>query len=332
MRVSPSRPTRLAPRAGFTLVELIVVIVIIGILAALILPAISRVFGTARTAQVVTEIRGLETAIAAFKAKYGVEPPSQITLCLTSTGWSQYPESRAAIQQIWPQFDFRDYNANPNVAGMKCPSWWATSFQNDAAGHKVFRLNSGECLAFFLGGVIPDAPSSGKTLGPLGFANNPRTPFDPAITSRVPPFFEFDNGRIRDTDGNGFPEYVDSLPGDQRKAYLYFSSYDGTGYRASEELYLNNNPVVGLRDVYRQGTAPLAPGLSTGQSGHPAQRLQPFKPQSFQIISAGVDNDYGLGGVYNPDLTNGGLTTNGSTPDRAGFDNITNFSSGTLVK
>ncbi|MFM7163554.1 MAG: prepilin-type N-terminal cleavage/methylation domain-containing protein, partial [Planctomycetaceae bacterium] len=172
MRVSLSRPTRPAPRAGFMLVELIVVIVIIGILAALILPAISRVFGTARTAQVVTEIRGLETAIAAFKVKYGVEPPSQITLCLTKLGWDAYPDSRAVIQSIWPQFDFRDYNANPNVAGMKCPAWWATTFQNDAAGNKVFRLNSGECLAFFLGGVVPDAPSSGKTLGPIGFANN----------------------------------------------------------------------------------------------------------------------------------------------------------------
>jgi len=330
MHVTPSRPASPAPRAGFTLVELIVVIVIIGILAALILPAVSRVFGTARTAQVVTEIRGLESAIAAFKVKYGMEPPSQITLCRTVNGWNAYPESRATIQRIWPQFDF----SNTGNA-TKYPAWWSTAFSNDASGNPVFTLNSGECLMFFLGGVIPDAPSSGKTLGPIGFANNPRTPFDPNTTTRIPPFFEFDAGRVRDTDfpPNGFPEYVDPLPGDSRKAYLYFSSYDGTGYRTAQELYRNNAPVIpGFLDIYRQATAPRAPGLASGQSGDPAQRLQPFKPQSFQIISAGVDNEYGSGGVYNPDLTNSGLTTNGTAADRSGFDNITNFSSGTLVK
>ena len=68
------------PRAGFTLVELVIVIAIIGILAALITPAVMRAFGSARDAKVKVEITQLASAIAAFKATYGMDPPSRIVL------------------------------------------------------------------------------------------------------------------------------------------------------------------------------------------------------------------------------------------------------------
>ena len=90
-------------RAAFTLIEMMVVIVIIAILAGLILPAISAARTRANEARVVVEIKGLESAIAAFKAKYGTEPPSQFRLYLTQAGWNNDPASTAIVRQIWPQ-------------------------------------------------------------------------------------------------------------------------------------------------------------------------------------------------------------------------------------
>jgi general secretion pathway protein G len=67
-------------RFGFTLVEMLVVIVIIGILVALLVPVIANAVRTARDAAVTSEITGLANALNAFKEKYGEYPPSRIIL------------------------------------------------------------------------------------------------------------------------------------------------------------------------------------------------------------------------------------------------------------
>src|SRR4051812_17812321 len=72
----PARPSRF----GFTLVELLIVIVILGILIALLLPAIQAAVRSARTASVSAEINQMAQALADFKNKYGDYPPSRIIL------------------------------------------------------------------------------------------------------------------------------------------------------------------------------------------------------------------------------------------------------------
>src|SRR5690606_2317563 len=116
-----SRPTRVVHRGGFTLIELLVVVVIIAILAAFVVPAVMRAIRNVRVVEVVTDIKNLEAGIAAFKLKYGSDPPSSITLYRDRAGWDGDPASKAKIRRLWPQFNFdisRDFDGHnhPSLA------------------------------------------------------------------------------------------------------------------------------------------------------------------------------------------------------------------------
>ncbi|MBI3865192.1 MAG: type II secretion system protein [Planctomycetia bacterium] len=335
-----SRTRSLARRArrtgaGFTLVEMLVVIVIIGVLMGLAVPVFMQSRVRVNEAAVAMEIKGLESAVSAFKAKYGVEPPSQFRLWLTQAGWNSDPASMATVRRIWPQFDF----SMGGGAGTAYPWFWA-SIATTGGGNPVLNMNSGECLMFFLGGVIP---AQGPNQAPVGFSKNPSYPFAPitptnasgtptagaaANSNREGPFFEMANiARIKDSDGNGINEWYDSIP-NQTRPYLYFSSYEGGGYRIAEL------PSGGtLLDVYRVWSPPTStPNATPPVPGTATQSLPAQKPQTFQIISPGYDGDYGYGGVHNDSLPNSGLQRNTATGKYPDADNITNFSGGRLVK
>jgi prepilin-type N-terminal cleavage/methylation domain-containing protein len=66
-------------RRGFTLVELLAVIMIIAMLAALITPAVMQAMSTARDAAIKSEIEMLHMAFMKYKAEYGELPPSDLS-------------------------------------------------------------------------------------------------------------------------------------------------------------------------------------------------------------------------------------------------------------
>lgn len=283
--VSPSR-------SGFSLVELLVVIVILGILMSLIIPAITRARRNAQEAAVAAEISQLDQAITRFKTRFGVEPPSSLLIPTSATAWTA--EDRQKVLRIWDQFDFA------TLGGM------------GAYPSAAIHLNGAECLVFFLGGM-----NAGSVTAPqmVGFSKNPRTPWNSTAANRDVPFYDrFTPDRLVDLDGDDVVEFIDGLPG-QTTPILYFSS-QGKSYRKS-------NGATTLDDFDVHGGMNNAKDMSQiylGPDGKTALRAQ-----GYQIVSPGFDGQYGTGGVY----TNGAEFSGVRTVE---IDNITNFSDGTMKK
>lgn len=325
-QVSPIRNRAGHSRSGFTLIEILVTISIIGLLIALLIPVIGATRATAQVAQVQSELRTIEAGLTDFKSKYNRFPPSRFVLYETATGDPSWEgdttdgftdqdrlKSVAFIRQVWPSFDFsldRDINRDGDTTD-------------------VFVLSGAECLVFFLGG-LPDNDG-----GPLnGFSANPADPFEKS-GSRVGPFHEFNPTRFTDIDSDGAAEYLDSIP-EQTTPLLYLNSNNGTGYQASEtsgriddhEVFGDDN-VSNLGGYTRTAALPalrsnnyLQPDGTAGLNGGDESDYGAWKPKSFQLISPGFDFAYGLGGEFDPEDTDG--------LNAADRDNITNFHSGQL--
>ncbi len=355
------------PNHGFTLVELMIAIVIIGILMAIAIPAVNRAIIAGRQTAIRLEINALEQAVEQYMQKFGDYPPD---------GSSQDVVIRH-MRRRYPRISEPDVSlltALTSIRGTSTPSTVA--------------MDRAEALVFFLGGFSDDAlhPLTGEG-GPLELIpGNPATSADIAHyqynATRDNSLFDFDPARLtygRATDASPLLSTdesvwttaallaqaggVDVLPvylsgGAEPAPIVYFDSRT-YGLVAPGVYNRFLHPTLGGIRPYKTGRDIKPPSGSTYGTAAEAFAAVPFhNPKTFQIISPGLDGKYGslieAGGAPVHYITETGTPVypNASAANAAGLaavsggygprfqeggtevdghlDNITNFSSSTL--
>ena len=262
-----------------------------------------------------------------------------------------------ALRKFWPRANtpggsgatlyYHDFNGN---AAIQAVNGTPTPDQG------YIYLEGDECLAFFLGG-IPTQNGPGTTMGMSGFGKNSNFPFScPGTNPNYPflfsnnrynPFYEFEGSRLVDRDGDGVPAYLDTLlPATDAKTLAYFSAYGGNGYDPNDVNFLENDDNPASPAFANAFTASysgangsaligsLSPNCYTNTAPVPAtgQSATWQNPNTFQIISAGLDALYGVGGQYVGTSAGSDPLPPPPTADvrQREQDNLTNFPTGRL--
>jgi prepilin-type N-terminal cleavage/methylation domain-containing protein len=325
---------RSAGRAGFTLIEILVVIAIIAILAALLTGGLWAIMGKGTEAKARNDILQLSTALQNFKAKYGFYPPDRILLHASR---SQYvadsgginDQSVMTLSRMFPKLD--STNPATNASYFTNVAWAGPGVAISAKG---ILLEGDQALVFFLGGppagTVAYNAADPTVPVPLlgGFLSNPTDPIGTAASAqdRIK-FMTFDAARLQFvattqilpntaagvaraptaaispfpyTHGyKHFPSYIDAynkVP--DPMPYVYF----GSGSRANGYLILGtaypNSVGVPSVSPYLQTSNPVAYQNAT----------------TYQLICAGQNGQFGAGGVAWPPSQVG-----------LGADDMTNF-------
>jgi len=316
-------------RHGFTLVEVLVVISIIGLLVGLLLPALASARRSAKRAVIKIEMTQLVAALEDFRTK---------------VGGGQYPPdgtNPADILQFlkaaFPRVNWGNGNGQVQVP---------------------VNISPDTALVFWLGGA--QDPSGAF----IGFSANPLNPFD-SNPSRIAPSFDFpkalSNPRFISTGGSAITQassgnswtlyqYLPPNGQAQSQPYLYFKAVAGQygtvqqGQKIISYAYWAGPAGANTKiTAFKDSSAFVPPAYNP--SG--AKTFSWVNPTSYQLLCPGLDGKYGKS-------VNGNGPSNGPTPqvDPAdtnglyaplypagtnydavnGQDDMTNFTSGSTVQ
>jgi general secretion pathway protein G len=110
--MTPANPspaqTRRRGEAGFTLLEMLVVLAIMGLLAAIIAPQVLKYLGSSKSQAAKVQIQNIDAALQLFKLDVGRFPTQEeglnavVTAPATATGWNgPYLQRQTALNDPW---------------------------------------------------------------------------------------------------------------------------------------------------------------------------------------------------------------------------------------
>lgn len=349
---NPQFPNPPAPRrCGFTLVEMLVVIVIIGILAGLITGAALQARVTAKNYVIFQEIKQLEVALNEYKNKYGDYPPDFTdTTAVTRHLAKAFPR--------YPAGDYLDPLGNKvSAPGPGILLRW--QFNLKAANIDYASLDPSTAIVIWLGGIPSFDPGTGKVTALNGFCLDPANPFSITAGNQTAPLYpSFALSRLKSLGTTlRTVQYLPDNGNESSEPYVYFRPgyYTLAGPPPLPDVDMSVTPPrlktkswtsavttavvrpywdaeqIGLLDVRFAGNPT---GYQTYLQQFSSANALWVNPTTFQILSPGLNGSY-WGGLpelqpANAFLTGSSTAALSGTYTQAQYDDITNFSDGTL--
>ena len=320
--------TRLARRVGFTLVELLMVIVIIGILVGMLAVAINPVLERTRETAVTTEMKQIEMAIESFKNKYGFYPPSFVNIT-TAAGVLPY------LNKMSP-----NHREGNGAVGTRLNAWWTAVGQHlDTETSLVFWLSGlGKNKQFPLTFGLMNVDSSGQAVSTGGDFQIPSayninrqangaflTALDGGTQIQLNPerevFFDF-NGRqlVEGRTGGMQKTFTDASPTASPPNFTIVETAIQPGLALYNMAHGNEKGIINY--VYRN-SGDYAMNFSFTVSGQDAggdgvldAGDSFYNPRTFQLGTNGLDGK--------------GVATTHPQSGKYNGDNMVNFASGRL--